>query len=146
MEKNETLKQPRKITNLIKASLGRLSSRAESIPEETKAVDFAETVRELAGQGFDTLSYGRGPWITDADARVIDEWAIKNPDGRVTALTVYKTRSFNGATVRSNLQRSDFDGGESYTSHTNEWQLGMSEATPLSDMLATLPPQVQPEK
>jgi hypothetical protein len=143
MEKNTDTLKPKKRNRIIEATLGRLSARSGrqgEVVEQPEPINLTDALRELAEEGYDTLTHGRGPWIEENEARIIDEWAVRHPQGRVTALTVYKMRSFHsGATVRSDVQRADFEGADAYTAHAEEWQLAVSGPSPLADTLARIP-------
>ncbi len=136
----------------VASLLGRLRGRSgvERQPETLappEPIYLDTSLQELATEGFDRVAYGRGPWvIVDRNEnRIIDEWGVKHPDGRVVALSVYKFYSIGGGhTVRSDLQRSDFADDGTYAEHVAEWQLKMTADEPLTDMLAKMQATEQP--
>ncbi len=127
---------------LLAASLGRKSSTHET--ERLEILDFETTMRELAHSGYNKVRYGRGPWVGDKDGRIIDEWSVSHPKGTIVALTVYKNRSTSGHTVRSSLQRSDFENTGDYVEHVAKWQLRLSDTTSLDETIAELSPTPEP--
>ncbi len=92
--------------------------------------DIDEVLRELSNEGFTSYSSGRGPWIND-EQRIINELAIKHPEGRIVAISEYKSYAPSGNTIRSYPQRSDFQTPDIYQEHVEKWQLQMEPDMPL---------------
>lgn len=82
-------------------------------------------------EGFDIVSFGKGPWVPEKGARVVGEFAMRHPDGRVVSLVTYKIDT-SGMTFRPRPQEEEFEGEADFQRHIEEWQVRFGPSVRLS--------------
>lgn len=127
----------------IRLAIARIASQdGENLSDENRidsqeknANEISEMLLKLKNEGYGTISHGDGPWITKGSERikVSDEWCVRHPEGKVAAITIYKTEHMDySAEPHDDTVRSDYETDGEYLGHLDEWQIQIGPDYPIS--------------